>query len=172
MPTPTYTLINSVTVGSGGAANITFTSIPGTYTDLLVKLSSRTTSNYGNAFAQVDMSLNSTGYSNDRVLFATNSSVSSNNGGVGTTYGNNSSIATASTFSNTDIYIPNYAGSSQKITASDGVAETNSTTAAIVSVNATLFNVTSAVTSLTLTPNSSGNFAENSTAYLYGIKNS
>jgi hypothetical protein len=30
----TYTLINSVTVGSGGAANIEFTSIPATYTDL------------------------------------------------------------------------------------------------------------------------------------------
>ena len=33
----TYTLISSVTVGSGGAANIEFTSIPSTYTDLLLK---------------------------------------------------------------------------------------------------------------------------------------
>ena len=39
----TYTLISSVTVGSGGAANIEFTSIPATYTDLLLKLSTRTT---------------------------------------------------------------------------------------------------------------------------------
>jgi hypothetical protein len=37
----TYTLISSVTVGSGGAANMGFTSIPATYTDLLVKLSAR-----------------------------------------------------------------------------------------------------------------------------------
>jgi hypothetical protein len=32
----TYTLIQSVTVGSGGAANIEFTLIPQTYTDLLL----------------------------------------------------------------------------------------------------------------------------------------
>jgi hypothetical protein len=37
----TYTLIaSSVTVGSGGAANIEFTSIPATYTDLVSALSS------------------------------------------------------------------------------------------------------------------------------------
>jgi hypothetical protein len=35
------TLISSVTVGSGGAADIEFTSIPATYTDLLVKISIR-----------------------------------------------------------------------------------------------------------------------------------
>jgi hypothetical protein len=40
----TYTLINSsVTVGSGGAADIEFTSIPATYTDLLLVLSGRGT---------------------------------------------------------------------------------------------------------------------------------
>jgi hypothetical protein len=31
----TYEIIASVTVGSGGAANIEFTSIPATYTDLV-----------------------------------------------------------------------------------------------------------------------------------------
>ena len=38
----TYTLISSVTVGAGGASSIDFTSIPATYTDLLVKFSLRT----------------------------------------------------------------------------------------------------------------------------------
>jgi hypothetical protein len=33
----TYEIIASVTVGSGGAANIEFTSIPATYTDLVLK---------------------------------------------------------------------------------------------------------------------------------------
>jgi hypothetical protein len=32
----TYEIIASVTVGSGGAADIEFTSIPATYTDLVV----------------------------------------------------------------------------------------------------------------------------------------
>jgi hypothetical protein len=37
----TYTAIKTVTVGSGGAANIDFTSIPQTYTDLVLKVSAR-----------------------------------------------------------------------------------------------------------------------------------
>jgi len=42
MPTnPNMVAIQTVTVGSGGAANIEFTSIPQTYTDLVVVLSLR-----------------------------------------------------------------------------------------------------------------------------------
>jgi hypothetical protein len=37
-----YEAIATVEVGSGGAADIEFTSIPATYTDLVVKLSVRT----------------------------------------------------------------------------------------------------------------------------------
>jgi hypothetical protein len=46
----TYTLISSVTVGSGGAANIEFTSIPQTYTDLLYKISGRLSVDSASAF--------------------------------------------------------------------------------------------------------------------------
>ena len=46
----TYTLIASSTVGSGGAANIEFTSIPATYTDLLIKMSARAATG-GDTFA-------------------------------------------------------------------------------------------------------------------------
>ena len=41
----TYTLISSVTVGSGGASSIEFTSIPSTYTDLLLNFSGRSNTN-------------------------------------------------------------------------------------------------------------------------------
>lgn len=169
----TYIPIASTTVGAGGAASISFTSIPQTYTDLIVKLSARTTSTYGSAFAQTDMALNSTGYTADRVLYGTGGSANANSGGVGTTYGTTSSGARASTFGNTDIIIPNYTNSYQKASTSNGVAETDSATAGVTSFNATRFNVTSAVTSITITPYSgAGSFAEHSTAYLYGIKNS
>jgi hypothetical protein len=169
----THLLIASYTVGSGGAANIDFTSIPATYTDLLVKLSGRTTSNYGNTFAQTDMSLNGTGYSVDRVLIGYNGSAGSNNGGVGSTYGVTSSSATTYAFGNTEIYIPSYTSSNVKTISVDGVAETNSATAPIISFNSTRFNVTSAINRVTITPTSSaGSFAEFTTAYLYGIKNS
>ena len=43
----TYKLIGSVTVGAGGAANIDFTSIPSTYTDLAIKVSYRSTATPG-----------------------------------------------------------------------------------------------------------------------------
>jgi hypothetical protein len=43
----TYEAIATVEVGSGGAADIEFTSIPGTYTDLVVKVSARSTSSSG-----------------------------------------------------------------------------------------------------------------------------
>ena len=176
MATPTYTLITSVTVGSGGASNFDLTSIPSTYTDLLVKLSARTTSNYGNTFAQTDIALNATGSSsstNDKALFGYNGSASTNILGTGSTYGVDSSSATASTFGNTNIYIPNYTNSAQKVIYADGVAETNSTTAAIVALNTALYDVYSAVNRVTITPTSgAGNFAQYSTIYLYGIKNS
>lgn len=167
----TFTLIGSVVVGAGGSATISFTSIPGTYTDLLLKLSARSESNYGNTFTQTDMTLNSTGYTADRVLVGFNNSVGANSGGVGTTYGVTSNIATTNTFGNSEILIPNYTDSYQKATSSNGTAETNNSTAAIISINATRFNVTSPVTSLALTA-VAGNFAQHSTAYLYGIKNS
>jgi hypothetical protein len=168
----TYEIIGSVTVGSGGTSYIEFTSIPSTYTDLLLKFSARTSSNYGSAFAQTDMTLNGTGYASDRVLYGFNGTSASNTGGVGTTYGVTSSTATANTFGNAEIYIPNYAGSAVKTSSSDGVSESNSA-ASICSINATRFSVTAAVTSLRITPTSSaGTWAEHSTAYLYGIKNS
>jgi len=53
----TYTLISSVTVGSGGAATMTFSSIPQTYTDLLVRVSARNTSTSGSG---LNMRFNST----------------------------------------------------------------------------------------------------------------
>ena len=47
MANPTMTLIASNTVGSGGASSVTFSSIPQTYTDLVVKINSRVTSTDG-----------------------------------------------------------------------------------------------------------------------------
>ena len=44
----TYQLINSNTVGSGGTATVTFSSIPATYTDFKVVASART--NASNAY--------------------------------------------------------------------------------------------------------------------------
>ena len=169
----TYTLIASSTVGSGGAANIEFTSIPSTYTDLLVKISAREES-AANLYLRM------------RVNGATSASYSIKNvrgtGSVADSYSETASTfaqsgminpnsSTASTFGNYEIYVPNYANTSyNKSFSSDSVTENNAT-AAYALLTAILFSSTSAISSLTFYAET-GDLAEYSTAYLYGIKNS
>jgi hypothetical protein len=77
------------------------------------------------------------------------------------------STDTASTFGNSEIYIPNYAGSANKSFSSDAVHENNAT-AANAGLSAGLWSNTAAITSVGLSPDS-GNFVANSTFSLYGI---
>jgi len=160
----TYTAIATVTVGSGGAANIEFTSIPGTYTDLLLKASTRGVSTDD----LIVISFNgSSANQTQRYLTGNGSSASSNN--TTNLWGvNNQSGTTASTFSNNEIYIPNYAGSTNKSLSLDGVTENNATSAYTWLMGG-LWSQTAAITSITITTGG-GNFAQYSTATLYGIK--
>lgn len=169
----TYTLIASSTVGSGGAANIDFTSIPSTYTDLAVLVSCRTTA---------------TGTAADFFLFASFNGLTTNriykrlegyNGGAGSDSGTNTAAgmmggttATANTFSNNFIYIPNYSLTSiNKSYSVDFASESNNSTQYDLGFFTGLWSSTAAINQITLSP-SGGNFAQYSTAYLYGIKNS
>jgi hypothetical protein len=163
----TYELIASSTVGSGGAASITFSSIPATFTDLKIVYSGRdTTDNPGSLYIQY----NSAGYvSNTAKLNGTGSSLSSSthpNAYLGLVPGPS---VTANTFGNGEIYIPNYASSNNKTFHSDTVTENNAT-AAYQFLWAGLWSSSSAITSVTIKTDQA--FAEYSTAYLYGIKNS
>ena len=161
-------LIETKTVGSGGAANIEFTSIPSTYTDLILKFSSRFSGSL--SFTQMIFNNSTTGYSY-RSIFGDGSSALSFNasGSYFEIQYSPGSSQTASTFNNVEIYIPNYAGSNKKSISIDAVQENNATTAHIVPM-ASLWDNTAAITSIKLTPNT-GTFVENSTAYLYGISN-
>jgi hypothetical protein len=67
------------------------------------------------------------------------------------------------------IYIPNYAGSSNKSVSIDSVTENNAT-GAYSGLTAALFASTAAITSFGISTGS--NFVQYSTATLYGIKNS
>jgi len=164
----TYTLISSVTVGSGGAANIEFTSIPGTYTDLVLKLSGRTTyTGLSYRFGELQFNGSSANLSN-KVLYGDGTSAISGNDTTIYFY-NDTTTATASTFDNIEFYIPNYAGSTFKSVSLDGVTENNGTTA-IAYLLAGLWSNTAAITSIKLDPNS-GDFVQYTTAYLYGISN-
>jgi hypothetical protein len=77
--------------------------------------------------------------------------------------------ATASTFGNFEIYLPNYAGSNNKSVSSDSVAENNATEA-YTNLRALLWSSTAAINAIKFTLGA-GNFAQYSTATLYGISN-
>ena len=162
-------LIETKTVGSGGASYIEFTSIPQTYTDLLVKVSvranggSNTHENY-----QLDFNGSSANQSY-RDLFAAGSSPSS---GTSTSYIYSfpAANATASTFSNAEWYIPNYTSSNYKSISMDNTSENNATNGQTTLV-AGLWSSTSAITSIRINNYNSNNFAQYSTASLYGISN-
>jgi hypothetical protein len=161
----TYTLISSVTVGSGGAATIDFTSIPSTYTDLNIILSGRGTADTFNAYVRFN---SSTSNYSQRRLQGTGTVAESTTDTEIIIYNVRSSY-TATVFSNGSAYIPNYAGSNYKSVSVDTVTENNATVNRNV-LNAGLWSDTSAITSVNLVA-ASGNFAEYSTAYLYGISN-
>jgi len=167
----TFTKIASVTVGSGGSATMSFTSIPSTYTDLIIKTSIRTTRNTGDA-SSISITLNgSTSSRSSRPLYGNGSSAFSYTdtileGG----FAAQNTGTTASVFSSHDYYLPNYTGSTNKSISIDSVHENNATTAYSL-LNAALWSNTAVVTSITLEC-LTFNFAEYSTATLYGIKNS
>jgi hypothetical protein len=168
----TYKLISKVTVGSGGAANITFSSIPATYTDLCVLLSVRSAAAGGDD--QLRININSAGVGSNftlRLLQGSGSSVSSSTSTAGYIVGGfNANGNTSNTFSSVQVYFPNYAGSTNKSFSIDSAMENNATTA-YSELNAALYSNTNAISSLSfVTP--SANLMQYSTARLYGIKNS
>ena len=168
----TYNLIASNTVGSGGASSITFSSIPSTYTDLKVVYSFRGTTTGAN---DVRVTFNgSTANYTSRILFgngSTAASITDTNTFASYAGIQNNSSTTTSTFSNGEIYVPNYTVSGvNKSFSGDAVSENNATSA-VTELGANVWTGTAAITSVTLT-NPSGDFVQYSTAYLYGIKNS
>jgi len=165
----TYTLISSVTVGSGGAASMELTSIPATYTDLMFRFTARYS---GSSADIVRLTFNSTSSNwSFKYLEGYGSGAQS-----GTTFGAgaymyggyvNGTSNTASTFTSQDIYIPNYTSSNNKSVSVDAGLENNATTA-YLNLLAGLWSNSAAITSIKIIPET-GTFSQYSTAYLYGI---
>ena len=174
MANPTMTLISSQTVGAGGVATVTFSSIPQIYTDLVVKISARTNRT---STAQDNLKININGASaSQSVVYLQGSGTAVVSGSTGATVAiTGSAIAddndTASVFGNTEIYIPNYTGSTFKSVSVDSVGENNAVAAGLALV-AGLYAATTAITSLVFTPETGTLINQYSTFYLYGIKNS
>lgn len=166
----TYTLISSVIL-STSAASIEFTSIPATYTDLLVKLSGRS-SRSAATFEEFLLTFNNNTSNYSEVHLRGDGSNAIGQKFTGSSIqqvGQPGAGATASTFSNWEIYIPNYAGSQVKGISLNGATENNASVAATY-FESGLWADSAAITSIKL---SGGAYSvvQHSTAYLYGISN-
>jgi hypothetical protein len=170
----TYTLISS-NVLSSTAASVTFSAIPATFTDLVLKMSFRG-SNGGQIYDDINFRFNSTNnnYSGTRLTgdgSAAASSNTSNATNLRIPYFGAGSTSTTSTFSSAELYIPNYNSANQKPFGGFGTGENNSSTSYMNAI-AALWGQTAAINEIQIFAYTSANFVAGSSFYLYGIKNS
>lgn len=170
-----YILLETIAL-TQSAASVTFDNLPTSgYTDLKIVMSARSDrSSFTSTYLNVSFNNSTSGYSS-RVLVGNGTSALSYTNIEGTTgmgvmvfsQANN----TANTFGNGELYIPNYAGSTNKSVSADSVQESNETTGWQF-LGAGLWSNTSAITSIKLQPISGGtnfSFLAGSTFSLYGI---
>ena len=165
----TYQLISS-NVLSSSAASVTFSSIPATYTDLVLRITARGTR--VNTVAILYLRFNGdtgTNYSDTTVVGngATASSTRSTSNTVLLVGVIPAANATSNTFGSAETYIPSYTVSQNKPVGSFAVQEDNITTAYAYGT-AALWRNTAAITSIEALP-SINDFAAGSSFYLYGI---
>ena len=164
----TYTLIKGETIGSS-ASSYTFTAIPSTYTDLVVRMSVRSTHS---DFDFITISLNSNTTDGSSIYLRGDGSTANSNdsGNAVTQYFIPGTGQTSNTFGSCEIYLSNYTVSAAKPIGTFAVGENNATFSYITAV-ASLHTATATVTSIGLTP-AIGQLTSGSSFYLYGIKNS
>lgn len=163
-------LIQRVNVDSATASSINFLGIPQNFDDLVILLSTRSTTADVTQYTTFTFNNNTTGYS-FRYLFG--------NGGLGqgtfSSSGSRSDMlgpitnganSTANTFNNSQIYIPNYRQAASKSISIDAVMEQNSAES-YPQIWAGLWANNDPITSIQIQGNT--NFTQNSTASLYGI---
>ena len=165
-----YESISSVTVGSGGASNVEFASIAGTYQHLQIRGLVRNT---GSSQRSVSIRFNNDTGNNYayHLLYGNGSAAGAE--GVASTSGMQAisqvySTASASIFSAFVIDILDYASTS-KATTIRSLGSRDENGAGLASIYSGLWTSTSAVTEIDLYP-LANNFAQHSTFALYGVK--
>lgn len=164
----TMKLIAKTTLGSD-ASSVEFTSIPATFSDLLIVYSARSARNDTYDDFKVRFNTSTSGYSS-RLLYGYNTLVAS------VTYTEivglavPGSTATANTFGSGEIYIPNYAGSTNKSVSLSSCGENNSATYVFNYAAAGLWSSTDAISRVVIDDYTGGsNIVSGSSFYLYGI---
>jgi hypothetical protein len=171
----TYTLISSFTV-STPAFSVTMSSIPATYTDLLIVASMRS-DNSSSSEGQFLINGLTSGYYSKLLAgdgttpnFYSNSSLSAATWGLTL----NGSGTTSNTFANHQINILNYSSTTAtKNWTIDGVTENNGAAQALTWLVQGGNSTTAAISSITFQAwQSFISFVAGTTFYIYGIKNS
>lgn len=163
--------IQSVTLGANQSA-VTFSNIPQTFKSLWILCSTRSTfsDTSPTSVAFMWIAFNGGNYPNAGRYLLTNTGSAPGSGSITqfiaiagkTPY-------TANTFTNNDILIQNYAGSTSKAVIGNSVSENNAADA-YISLNGVLWNNSAAITSITLSPETvGGDFVAGSTFYLYAL---
>ena len=158
----TYTPIATTTLGSA-AASYTFSSIPSTYTDLVLIM------NYGvdsaNRLAAIRFNGDtSTNYSNTQIYGNGSSAGSQRTSSVAQIYITSSDYVPQTLTANTILHINNYSNATTYKTSLNRYNSAGNETAAVVG----LWRSTSAINSITILA-TAGNFLTGSTFTLYGI---
>jgi len=174
----TMYLINAQTVGSGGVANVTFNSIPQTYTDLKLVVSSRENFSGAGPWGNLAVTFNgNTADYSEKAFYKADASSgaaasTTTTGGSLRSFYSARNDATANVFSNAEMYIPNYKGTSNKSMIYESIVGDNSASAWIVLAASGFWANGAAITSINIASYNSVNLLQNSTFFLYGIKNS
>jgi hypothetical protein len=175
----TYTLIAHTEL-TGTQSAIEFTSVPQTFTDLLLVLSARSNRNTNNFYTNGKLGINgsTTGYSMRNLTGQFDGSSNVVTSGTGTTDdvwaftfpGGNT---TAGTFGNAQFYFPNYRSSAAKTVSLDNSSEHNAQQSFSwqVGILAGLTTQTAAITSIQIGIRTldSASFVQYSSATLYGV---
>ena len=162
----TFTKIQATTLTSA-QSTIDFQNIPATYTDLVLRFSTRggTGSNWAN------ITINNGAYDAANMkhilLFGTTT--------LAQAYDffripNNAGDSGSNLFSNGEIYLTNYAGSNNKTMIGNGVQPSNAGPTAEIQISGFRWAFTSAINRLTVFVDGGGDFAIGSSVSLYGIK--
>lgn len=171
----TYSLIASNTLSSS-ATSVSFSSIPNSFTDLVVRYSVRGANAFSSEtlfirFNGVTSSYNKTDLQATGTAAASGTQSSASNLQIGVFNGGTS---ISNTFTPAEIYIPNYAVTRNKPLGAVSFFESNSTTAGdwYIFADGGFWTNTSAINSIAFSQSSGRDFASGSSFFLYGIKKS
>jgi hypothetical protein len=171
----TYTAIASVTVGSGGTTSMSFSSIPQSYTDLLILGRFRTNRNdsyYGNCCIEFNgLGDGAANYVSTAIRTLGTSTIQSFNTVESIQFGSNTRYNTTNNFSSACFYITNYTSSNYKSISIETVTENNNTDMFPYLVGGRFLN-TNPITSISFRDRDTNLLLQHSTATLYGIKKS